>query len=98
MIVQHNNLLQVLERTTPATEVSLPDIGTRLPQKHDESGPRSFQQQNRSSFPCLTSDDLQGWFYCCEHFFIIGETLEFVKLRYVVIHLEGDALNGISPI
>nr|GFA02824.1 hypothetical protein [Tanacetum cinerariifolium] len=37
--------------------------------------------------------DVEAWIYRCEQFFTIDETPETMKLRYAVIHLEGDAIQ-----
>nr|GEY35889.1 hypothetical protein [Tanacetum cinerariifolium] len=44
-------------------------------------------------FPMFSGDDVEGWVYHCEHFFAMDETPEGMKLRYAVVHLEGDALQ-----
>nr|GEX82296.1 hypothetical protein [Tanacetum cinerariifolium] len=44
-------------------------------------------------FPKFSGDDVEGWDYRCDHFFAMDETPEGMKLRYVVVHLEGDALQ-----
>nr|GEY38514.1 hypothetical protein [Tanacetum cinerariifolium] len=44
-------------------------------------------------FPKFSGDDVEGWVYRCEHFNAMDETPEGMKLRYAVVHLEGDALQ-----
>ena len=44
-------------------------------------------------FPRFSGEDVDAWVYRCEHFFTIDETPEEMKLRYAVIHLEGDAIQ-----
>nr|GEX42047.1 hypothetical protein [Tanacetum cinerariifolium] len=44
-------------------------------------------------FPKFSGDDVEGWVYRCEHFFAMDETPEGMKLRYAVVHYEGDALQ-----
>nr|GEW10568.1 hypothetical protein [Tanacetum cinerariifolium] len=44
-------------------------------------------------FPMFSGDDVEGWVYHCEHFFAMDETPKGMKLRYAVVHLEGDALQ-----
>nr|XP_043637841.1 uncharacterized protein LOC122608824 [Erigeron canadensis] len=44
-------------------------------------------------FPKFSDEDVDAWVYRCEHFFTIDETPEAMKLRYSVIHLEGDAIQ-----
>nr|GEY14246.1 hypothetical protein [Tanacetum cinerariifolium] len=44
-------------------------------------------------FPMFSGDDVEGWVYHCEQLFAMDETPEGMKLRYAVVHLEGDALQ-----
>nr|GEW68141.1 retrotransposon protein, putative, Ty1-copia subclass [Tanacetum cinerariifolium] len=44
-------------------------------------------------FPKFSCDDVEGWVYRCEHFNAMDETPEEMKLRYAVVHMEGDALQ-----
>nr|GEW21105.1 hypothetical protein [Tanacetum cinerariifolium] len=44
-------------------------------------------------FPRFSGEDVDAWVYRCEHFFTIDETPENMKLRYAVMHLEGDAIQ-----
>nr|GEY39590.1 hypothetical protein [Tanacetum cinerariifolium] len=44
-------------------------------------------------FPCFSGMDVEAWIYRCEHFLPIDKTPETMKLRYAVIHLEGDMIQ-----
>nr|GEU32406.1 hypothetical protein [Tanacetum cinerariifolium] len=44
-------------------------------------------------FPRFSRVDVKAWIYRCEQFFAIDETPDNMKLRYAVIHLEGDAIQ-----
>ncbi|PKI69639.1 hypothetical protein CRG98_009994, partial [Punica granatum] len=44
-------------------------------------------------FPQFCGDGVREWLYRCEQFFEVDETLDEVKLKLVVIHLEGRALQ-----
>nr|GEY57957.1 hypothetical protein [Tanacetum cinerariifolium] len=58
----------------------------------DSSNNRSLRI-GKIDFSKFSGDDVEGWVYRCEHFFAMDETPEGMKLRYVVVHLEGDALQ-----
>lgn len=71
-----------------------------------EGGDSPVESQSRGSFssnrimrigkvgfPNFGGEDLQGWVYRCDHFFAMDDTPESEKLRFVVVHLEGDALQ-----
>ncbi|PKI68034.1 hypothetical protein CRG98_011630 [Punica granatum] len=44
-------------------------------------------------FPKFNGEEVENWLYRCEQFFEVDRTLEELKLKLVVIHLEGRALQ-----
>ncbi|KAL6577614.1 hypothetical protein OROMI_009942 [Orobanche minor] len=44
-------------------------------------------------FPRFSGVDVVAWIYRCEHFFAIDDKPDNMKLRYALIHLEGDAVQ-----
>lgn len=44
-------------------------------------------------FPRFNGDDVESWLLRCDHFFQVDETPDNMKLKYAIIHLEGDAMQ-----
>ncbi|GKC06479.1 retrotransposon protein, putative, ty1-copia subclass [Tanacetum coccineum] len=59
----------------------------------DSRGTNRPMRIGKVEFPRFSGEDVDAWLYQCEHFFTIDETPENMKLRYAVIHLEGDAIQ-----
>ncbi|GKC75805.1 putative nucleotidyltransferase, ribonuclease H [Tanacetum coccineum] len=59
----------------------------------DSRGTNRPMRIGKVEFPRFSGEDVDAWVYRCEHFFTIDETPENMKLRYAVIHLEGDAIQ-----
>ncbi|KAJ0622270.1 putative retrotransposon gag domain-containing protein [Helianthus annuus] len=47
----------------------------------------------RLDFPKFNGDDVDGWIYKCNHFFLFDKTPENMKIQFAVINLEGVALK-----
>ncbi|KAJ0755715.1 putative retrotransposon gag domain-containing protein [Helianthus annuus] len=47
----------------------------------------------RLDFPKFNGEDVDGWIYKCNHFFLVDKTPENVKVQFAIINLEGIALR-----
>jgi hypothetical protein len=47
----------------------------------------------RIDFPRLNGENINQWMYQCENYFLIDATPDDVKVRFVIVHLEGKALE-----
>lgn len=64
----------------------------------DEEETRLTRSNNRFSridFPKFDGSDVESWIQRCEHFFIIDETPERLKVRYASVVLKVAQCNGI---
>ncbi|KAL4565185.1 hypothetical protein LXL04_029270 [Taraxacum kok-saghyz] len=61
----------------------------------DSSFNGSFRQTRcgKVEFPRFSGTDVESWLLRCDHFFQVDETPDNMKLKYAVIHLEGDAMQ-----
>nr|XP_043639128.1 uncharacterized protein LOC122610201 [Erigeron canadensis] len=55
-------------------------------------GRLSNNRITKLEFPRFGGDDVEGWLYKCEHFFIRDETPANYKVRYAALHLDSKAL------
>ncbi|KAD3336501.1 hypothetical protein E3N88_32020 [Mikania micrantha] len=62
-----------------------------------ESGSSTFFNHNQNrftkmDFPKFNGQNVEGWLCRVEHFFVIDNTPEHLKVRYAIVHLEDIAL------
>lgn len=58
---------------------------------HDRD--RTSYHIGKVDFPKFDGTDLYGWLFRCEHYFEVDEIPKDMKMKIVVIHLEGEALT-----
>lgn len=89
--------------TAARTPVALPSATADTIATHAQHPPtclateprdnRHHYRVGRIDFPRFTGTDISSWLFQCEHYFEVNETPEATKLKIVIIHLEGEALQ-----
>ncbi|KAD1690211.1 hypothetical protein E3N88_42456 [Mikania micrantha] len=64
---------------------------------HNGFGSSNYNGSNctrftKMEFPKFNGENVEGWLYKVEHFFMIDSTPEHLKVRYAIVHLEDMAL------
>ncbi|KAG8372925.1 hypothetical protein BUALT_Bualt12G0117700 [Buddleja alternifolia] len=70
--------------------------GGESPLNHGASWTPGYQipsKVSRVDFPHFNGEDLRGWLYKCEQCFEVDDTPSNAKVKLVVVHLEGKALQ-----
>ena len=85
----HNSFKKLPENEANSDNNSTPGRMVKGNQPHYSCGTRLA----RIDFPRFNGENVNQWIYQCKTYFTIDNTLEDVKVRIAIIHLEGKALH-----
>ncbi|XP_019425117.1 PREDICTED: uncharacterized protein LOC109333995 [Lupinus angustifolius] len=84
---------ELLKNNTEGQEDSAWSRATNAGERRHNSNYSCGTRLSRMEFPRFNGDNVKQWIYQCETYYVTDNTLEEFKVKLVVIHFEGRALQ-----
>lgn len=82
-----------IERSIAYLKAMVEKMMDQIVRNKNENANHRLTRLCKIKFPRFIREDIKGWLYKVEVFFTIYESPEQLKLRYAILHLEGDVLQ-----